>query len=74
MKLTEKIKARIIHRLGGVTREEETRTFLLGENVIIDSMLAHADSIYGVNADFWRKSMYQHILELSKLVEEQLDD
>ena len=72
--MIKEIKACLIHWLGGVTDEQETETFLLGQNVIIDSILAHADSIYGVNADFWYKSMYQHIMQLSKLVKEQLDD
>lgn len=72
--MIKKIKARIIHWLGGVTDEQKTEIFLLGKNVVIESMLAHADSIYGVNADFWRKSMYNHIMELNKLVKEQLDD
>lgn len=70
--MIKKIKTCLIHWLGGVTDEQETVTFLLGQNVVIESMLAHADSIYGVNADFWCKSMYNHILELSKLVKEQL--
>ena len=74
MKLTEKIKTRIIHWLGGVTDEQETATFLLGQNVVIELMLAHADSIYGVNADFWCKSMYNHIMGLNELVKEQLGD
>lgn len=70
MKLTEKIKARIIHWLGGVAWREENHALdvasLCGEESITNALMTYAKELYGVSADDWSKEMYSYIERLDR--------
>lgn len=65
MKAVEKIKAKIIHLLGGVTNRENENdakyNYACGEALVAGVLKMRAEQLYGSNADEWRKAMYESI-------------
>lgn len=67
----DKIKAFIIHALGGCTKGECFRhgefSFKAGQQSVTKLLMCEAERLYGKPADKWAEKMYRLIKELDKL-------
>lgn len=80
-----KIKSKLIHLLGGITKDElkgelkakessqnelYNRGVFVGKSEAFVSLKHHTDSIFGVDADSWCKSVYEFIANNIKDIQE----
>lgn len=60
-----KIKEKLIHLLGGVTKEEHNKwleyKYAHGKFNAIEFLLSEAKRLYGLTADQWSEQMYERI-------------
>lgn len=66
----DKIKAFIIHALGGYTKSEylihEAFSFDAGQQSVTKLLMCEAERLYGKPADEWAEKMYRLIEELDR--------
>lgn len=61
----------LIHKLGGITKEEiNTKTwnaYMKGEYIALDRLRTYAESLYGLPAEEWCKSVYFRMVNYYKV-------
>lgn len=70
-----KLKQFLIHLLGGLTIEEsqdsDTNSFVIGQWLALHEAKTFAESLNGIPADDWCKTVYNHLCARIEEVEQQ---
>lgn len=73
----KKIKAFIIHALGGCTKGECFRhgefSFKAGQQSVTESLMLEAEILYGKPAEEWCREMYSLIKDLDEVSKRQVE-
>lgn len=72
-KLLERVRVRLIHALGGVTRREELNSFNLGRFSISWELETIASHLYGTSADHWCEVVYRAVKRRKEEVEKAIE-